>query len=162
MRGSSLHTGLVQKNPLTSSASSFFDLSPPPTSFAIVCHLGCAALQSSKNTCKKSSKISWSRSHHHLQHLMGIVFCHKQKKYIHYIYIYVLYILYITCIHLARRLSCVHSLRNIISIAMYISISKTGWENQFAQKLTFVYPSPPKPKIEKKNLKLKGFSHRAA
>ena len=81
---------------------------------------------------------------------MGIVFLPQTKKYIQYIYIRIVYIIYITCIHLARRLSCVHSLRNIISIAMYISISKTGWENQFAQKLTFVYPSPPKPKIEKK------------
>lgn len=61
-----------------------------------------------------------------------------------------------------RRLSCVRSLRNIISIAMYIFISKTGWENQFAQKLAFAYPSPPKPKIEKNPLKLKGLSHRVA
>jgi len=53
-------------------------------------------------------------------------------------------------------------LRNIISIAMYIFISKTGWENQFAQKLAFAYPSPPKPKIEKNPLKLKGLSHRVA
>ena len=82
---------------------------------------------------------------------MGIVFCHKQI----YIYIY-LYILYITCIHRTRRLSCVRSLRNIISTAMYIFISKTGWEISSPKSSHLHTLHPRNQKLKKKSLEAQG------